>query len=118
VPAIPTGGHTRLDPQGWMVESVPGAVRAQRRGARRVRCRGQLTELADGDQATATIRQIADGPAVESFVVTLSEVQRGGVDHEALLGLVAEVPLGNNPSWVNIRLEEPANSRRFLVLKP
>jgi hypothetical protein len=80
--------------------------------------RGRLADLADGDQVTATIRERADGPAVESFAATVSEVQPGAVDHEALVGLVAHVPLGNNPLWVDIRLDELAHSRRFLVLKP
>jgi hypothetical protein len=80
--------------------------------------RGQLTELADGDLATATLRENGSGPVVDSFAVTVSEVAPGAVDHDALVELVAHVPLGNNPIWVNIRLDELANSRRFLLLKP
>jgi hypothetical protein len=80
--------------------------------------RGQLTDLADGDHATATIREHGSGPVVDSLAVTISEVARGAVDHDALLELVAHVPLGDNPIWVNIRLDELAHSRRFLVLRP
>jgi hypothetical protein len=118
VPRIPEDRHTIWLAKGGWTKSLPARYALSDEGLVVFGDRGQFAELADGDQATATIRAVADGPAVESFPVTVNEVQPGAVDHDALLELVADVPLGNNPMWVNIRLDELASSRRFLVLKP
>ena len=112
------GHHTVWVRKGGWTKPLPARYALSSEGLVVFGDRGQLADLADGDEVTATIREIADGPATESFDVTVSEVQPGAVDHEALLELVADVPLGNNPIWINIRLDELANSRRFLVLKP
>jgi hypothetical protein len=101
---------------GW-TESIPAHYAHSGAGLVVFGDRGRLAELVDGDHATATIREHGSGNAVDSFAVTVAEVARGAVDHDALRELVAPVHLGNNPTWVNIRLEELAESRRFMLLR-
>ena len=116
---IPSGGnHTVWVSKGGWTKPLPARYALSNEGLVVFGDRGQLADLPDGDEVTASIRKIADGPVIESFVVTVSEVQPGAVDHEALLELVADVPFGNNPMWINIRLDELTTSRRLLVLKP
>jgi hypothetical protein len=102
---------------GW-TRSVPAHYACSDGGLVVFGDRGRLADLVDGDHATVTLREHGSGPAVDSFPVTVLEVASGSIDHDALLHLVAPVHLGSNPIWVNIRLDELADSRRFLVLRP
>jgi hypothetical protein len=77
-----------------------------------------LAGLASGDRATATVHEIAGGPAVASFGVTVHEVPSDQVDREALMDLVAHVPLGATLAAVNARLDELARRRRLIALVP
>lgn len=77
-----------------------------------------LTEVAAGDRATATIHEIAGGPALASFGVTIRDVPADQIDREALLDLAAHVPLGSTLAEVESSLDELSRTRRLIALVP
>lgn len=79
---------------------------------------GELAGLRPGDHAVATVHEIAGGPPIESFGVTARDVPAGDVDREALLELVAHVPLGATLADVNTRVDELVRDRRVIALVP
>jgi hypothetical protein len=79
---------------------------------------GALAALSPGDRAVATVHEIAGGPQIASFGVTINEVPPDDVDREALLELVAHVPLGATLAEVNARVDELSHTRRVIALVP
>jgi len=77
-----------------------------------------LEGLLAGDRAVAAVHDIAGGQLLESFGVTVTDVPPPEVDREALLELVAHVPLGANMVEVNARVDELCRSRRIIALVP
>ncbi len=77
-----------------------------------------LAALAQGDRVVATVHEIAGGPSIASFGVTVTEVPPDEVDREALLELVAHVHLGATLAEVNARVDELRRTRRILALVP
>jgi len=77
---------------------------------------GALRELGAGDRATVGIHEIAGGPVVVSFGVSVVEVPYGEIDREAVLELLAHVPLGASLTEVNARVDELCRTRRVLAL--
>ena len=77
-----------------------------------------LAALAQGDRAVATVHEIAGGPPIASFGVTITEVAPDEVDREALLELVAHVQLGATLAEVNACVDELCRTRRVIALVP
>lgn len=80
--------------------------------------RGPLARLGRGEHATVTVHEIAGGPAIASFGVTVREVDPDTVEREAVLDLLAHVPLGRDIDAVNRRVEEICRERRLVALAP
>jgi hypothetical protein len=78
----------------------------------------RLEALSAGDHAVATVHEIAGGPLIASFGVTVADVAPADVDREALLELVEHVPLGATLAEVNARVDELSRTRRIIVLVP
>jgi hypothetical protein len=57
---------------------------------------GELGDVADGTRVQAALHRIASGPPVVSFDVTVRTVTADDVEREALLELLAHVPLGRS----------------------
>jgi hypothetical protein len=77
-----------------------------------------LAGLASGDRATASVHEIAGGPAITSFAVSVSEVPPDDIDKEALLELLEHVPLGATLSAVDAAVDEVRHTRRVVALVP
>ena len=77
-----------------------------------------LADLVAGDRVIATVHEIAGGPVLESIGATVTEIPPAEVDREALLELVAHVPLGANLAEVNARVDELCRTRRVIALVP
>jgi hypothetical protein len=79
---------------------------------------GDLAGLASGDRATASVHEIAGGPAITSFAVSVSEVPPDDIDKEALLELLEHVPLGATLSAVDAAVDQVRHTRRVVALVP
>jgi hypothetical protein len=79
---------------------------------------GPLRTLAAGDRATLAIHEIAGGPVIASFGASVVEVRPTEVDREAVLELLAHVPLGANLAEVDAKVAEVCRTRRILALVP
>lgn len=79
---------------------------------------GPLAALRAGGHTTVTVHEIAGGPPLVTFGVTVSELGAETVDREALLELLAHVPLGPDLETVNRSVDTIARSRRILALTP
>jgi hypothetical protein len=77
-----------------------------------------LAGLVAGDRVVATVHEIAGGPLLESLSATVTEIPPAEVDREALLELVAHVPLGATLDEVNSRVDELCRTRRIIGLVP
>lgn len=77
---------------------------------------GSLRSLAAGDRATAAVHEIAGGPLVASFEASVTEVRPSEVDREAVLELLAHVPLGATLAEVNAKVDEVCTTRRIVAL--
>jgi hypothetical protein len=75
----------------------PVAVRYATAGDR-LYCFGddELRDVADGTAVQAALHRIAFGPPVVTFGATVRTVTGDGVEREALLELLAHVPLGRS----------------------
>jgi hypothetical protein len=80
--------------------------------------RGPLAGLRRGDHAHVTVHEIAGGPAVASFGVTVQELDPDLVEREAVLELLAHVQLGPDLETVNRRVDEVCHRRRLVALAP
>jgi hypothetical protein len=111
------GHHTAwVKKQGW---ARPVAVRYAVSGNSLVTFGdGGLASLVVGDRVVATVHDIAGGPLLESLGVTVTEIPPADVDREALLELVAHVPLGANLAEVSARVDELCRTRRIIGLVP
>jgi len=90
----------------------PVAVRYATAGER-LYCFGddELRDVRDGARVTAAVHRIASGPPVVSFSATVRDVPGEAVDREALLELVAHVPLGRSLDEVERALEQHRGRR-------
>jgi hypothetical protein len=79
---------------------------------------GDLATLATGDRATASVHEIAGGPPITSFGVSVTEVPPDEIDREALLELLEHVPLGATLPAVDAALARVRHSRRVVALVP
>lgn len=79
---------------------------------------GSLAGLGRGEHAHVTVHEIAGGPALASFGVTVHEVDPDVVEREAVLELLAHVALGRDLAAVNRHVDEICHRRRLVVLKP
>jgi hypothetical protein len=79
---------------------------------------GDLAGLASGDRATASVHEIAGGPAITSFAVSVSEVPPDDIDKEALLELLEHVPLGATLPAVDAAVDQVRHTRRVVALVP
>ena len=77
-----------------------------------------LADLVAGDRAMAAVHDIAGGQVLDSFSITVTDVPTAAVDREALLDLLAHVPLGRNLAEVNARVDELSRTRRIIALVP
>jgi hypothetical protein len=77
-----------------------------------------LATLASGDRVVATVHEIAGGPPIASFGVTVAEIPSDEVDREALLELLDHVGLGTTLAAVNTRVDELRKTRRLIALVP
>lgn len=77
--------------------AVPVAVRYATAGGR-LYCfgDGELRDVADGTRVQAALHRIAFGPPVVTFGATVRTVASADVEREALLELLAHVPLGRS----------------------
>lgn len=79
---------------------------------------GPLAAIADGTRVTATIHEIAGGPMVASFGASLCDLPPAEVPTEALLELLAHVPLGRSLREVDAGLARHRAARRVVALTP
>ena len=61
----------------------------------------------------AAVHDIAGGQVLDSFSITVTDVPPAAVDREALLDLLAHVPLGMNLAEVNARVDELAGREDY-----
>lgn len=111
------GHHTAwVKKQGW---PRPVPVRYAVSGNSLVTFGDQgLAGLVAGDRVVATVHEIAGGPLLESLGVTVTDIPPAEVDREAVLELVAHVPLGATLAEVNARVDELCRTRRIMALVP
>ncbi len=77
-----------------------------------------LERLSTGERAVATVHEIAGGPPIASFGVTVTDIGPEAVDREALLELLDHVGLGPTLVEVSSRVDEIGESRRLIALVP
>lgn len=77
-----------------------------------------LADVGDGEHVTVTIHEIAGGPAVGGFGASVRQLPSTDVPDEALLELLAHVPLGRNLTEVEDRLAYQREHRRVVALVP
>jgi hypothetical protein len=77
-----------------------------------------LERLSTGDRARATVHEIAGGPAISSFAVTVTAIEPDAVDRGALLELLDHVSLGATLASVNSRADAIGRARRLIALAP
>jgi hypothetical protein len=79
---------------------------------------GDLATLATGDRVIASIHEIAGGPPITRFGVSVTEVLPDEIDREALLELLEHVPLGTTLAAVVAAVDEVRRTRRVVALVP
>lgn len=77
---------------------------------------GALASLAPGDHTTVTVHEISCGRPLVTFGATVVELGPDTVEREALLELLAHVPLGPDIDTVNRTADAIARSRRIVGL--
>jgi hypothetical protein len=77
---------------------------------------GTLDSVPDGTQVSVTIHEIAGGHEVAAFGVALRDLPASDVPTEALLELLAHVPLGRNLDDVEQSLARYRHARRVVAL--
>jgi len=77
-----------------------------------------LASLPDGSRVTATLHKIAHGAPVATFGATLRDVPADDVDVEALIELLAHVPVGRTSDEVKWGIEHHRRTRRIGALVP
>lgn len=97
----------------------PAKVRMVATGDRVV-CFGDdgLSDVHDGERVDAAVHQLHFGPPLDTFSATVREVPGDEVEREALLELLAHVPLGRTLEEVEAAVEEQRRTRRILELVP
>jgi hypothetical protein len=114
LPSTASSHHTVwVGPPG----DVPHPVRYAVDGDRLV-CFGDdaLAGIPDGTRVTAAIHEIAGGPAVASFGGSLQHLAPKEVPGEALLELLAHVPLGRDLDEVQASLSRVRAGRRIVAI--
>jgi hypothetical protein len=75
-----------------------------------------LRHISDGSRVSASIHRIANGPPLLAFDATVRTVEPADVNREALLELVAHIPLGRDLTQVEHTVDEWARTRRIVEL--
>lgn len=79
---------------------------------------GDLAGIPDGTRVSASIHEIAGGPAVANFGASFRQVTPASISADALLELLAHVPLGRSLDEVETHLAEQRAERRIIELVP
>lgn len=79
---------------------------------------GALQELREGSRTWVTVHEIAGGPPLTGFAVTVTDFGPGDVPREAVLELLDHVSLGPDLATVNQRVDEIVRTRRIIGLAP
>ena len=79
---------------------------------------GDLADVPDGTRVTASIHEIAGGPMLATFAASMRVLGPDAVDMNALVELLAHVPLGRTLEEVQARLDEQRAHRRVVELVP
>ncbi len=77
-----------------------------------------LAAVRDGARVTASLHKIAHGAPVATFGATLRDVPADEVDVEALIELLAHVPVGRTSEEVRWGIEHHRRTRRIVALVP
>jgi|SRR6478735_3055749 hypothetical protein len=77
---------------------------------------GMLDGISDGARVSVTIHEIAGGHEVAAFGVAVRDLPAAEVPTEALLELLAHVPLGRNLDDVEQSLARYRDARRVVAL--
>jgi hypothetical protein len=77
-----------------------------------------LADVPDGSRVSLSIHEIAGGPALAEFSGTVRRLAPDAIDANALIELLAHVPLGRTIDEVHASLDEHRNRRRVVELVP
>jgi hypothetical protein len=75
-----------------------------------------LSDVDDGSRVSASVHRIAYGPPLFGFDATVRTVAPADVNREALLELLAHVPLGRDLDEVEHTVDELMQTRRVVEL--
>ncbi|MBK5287910.1 MAG: hypothetical protein JJE46_05515 [Acidimicrobiia bacterium] len=79
---------------------------------------GILAAVPDGTHVSASIHEIAGGQAVAAFGASFCELAPESVGADALLELLAHVPMGRDLDEVETHIEQQRADRRIVALVP
>lgn len=77
-----------------------------------------LSDVPSGERVSATVHEISGGQAVAHVAGTLREIDGDAIAEDALLELLAHVPLGRDLDEVRGSLDRHRAQRRILAIVP